>query len=490
MKRFLLILTALALVLAALPAWGEYDDLLGQSFPDFTFTDTDGQVLTLSELLREKELVVISVFATWCQYCDEEFPLMQQIYEKYGDAFELLALSADPRDTLDVLSQYRSERNLSFHFGQTEGTGSAIFDSIGTFPTNIFIDRFGNIGYLQAGMFPNRSAFERTVTTFLGGDYTETVMLPGIPPHVMDVPYPDEAELAAALVGEGIALTCEVDRADNIFPFVPETREGRAAVFASNVDADLTTAHMSATFTAKDGDVLCFEVGADMPALTNPLEFALDGETVKYFMGERDWTPWAIPLTTGKHSIEFTYNVYEPDGTTTFVGIDNLSLLSGDAADDMLSRVYHYPAADATSLTPLNDEARRAVIIMDGEVQDYSFYISDSDTVRVAIRVSGDYDPETTVVMDSIGQNETVLSSLPVEDGVFVYEYPNAGESYVILYKNIFEDDQMYDGVIEFCRTEADADVVISNLEASGFDGVSWSYADELPENVTPGAAD
>ena len=89
MKRFLLILTSLALVLTTLPAWGEYDDLLGQAFPDFTFTDTDGQVLTLSELLREKELVVISVFATWCRYCDEEFPLMQQIYEKYGSHIKM-----------------------------------------------------------------------------------------------------------------------------------------------------------------------------------------------------------------------------------------------------------------------------------------------------------------------------------------------------------------------------------------------------------------
>ena len=63
MRKWIAFLCALCL-LAGCTAWA--DTLTGQTVPDFQVTVTDGQVLSLSELLKEKELVVLNVFATWC----------------------------------------------------------------------------------------------------------------------------------------------------------------------------------------------------------------------------------------------------------------------------------------------------------------------------------------------------------------------------------------------------------------------------------------
>ena len=51
----------------------------GQEVPDFTVSLTDGTTASLSELLGEKELVVLNIFATWCAPCEMEFPEMEKV---------------------------------------------------------------------------------------------------------------------------------------------------------------------------------------------------------------------------------------------------------------------------------------------------------------------------------------------------------------------------------------------------------------------------
>ena len=46
----------------------------GDPMPDFTVELCDGSSATLSELLKDHDLVVLNVFATWCGPCKVEFP--------------------------------------------------------------------------------------------------------------------------------------------------------------------------------------------------------------------------------------------------------------------------------------------------------------------------------------------------------------------------------------------------------------------------------
>jgi thiol-disulfide isomerase/thioredoxin len=67
----------------------------GQEAPDFVLPLTDGSEAKLSELLKDKEVVVLNIFASWCGPCEKEFPDMEKTYQKYKDKMEIVAVSGD-----------------------------------------------------------------------------------------------------------------------------------------------------------------------------------------------------------------------------------------------------------------------------------------------------------------------------------------------------------------------------------------------------------
>ncbi len=141
----------------------------GQAMPDFTVSLTDGTTATLSELLKEKDLVVLNIFASWCGPCEREFPEMETVYQANSDRMVILSVSGDPGDTMEMISDYKVGHSLSFPMGLA---GDALdFLTIPGFPTSIFIDRSGNVGFIKVGAFASQEEFEGKVNTFLSADY-------------------------------------------------------------------------------------------------------------------------------------------------------------------------------------------------------------------------------------------------------------------------------------------------------------------------------
>ena len=92
MKKLFAILMALALLTGA--ALAEGADLIGTPAPNFTVTTCEGDQVVLSDLLAEKDLVVLNIFTSWCPPCRMEFPGMQSIYEALSDRMEIVAVSS------------------------------------------------------------------------------------------------------------------------------------------------------------------------------------------------------------------------------------------------------------------------------------------------------------------------------------------------------------------------------------------------------------
>lgn len=148
--------------------------LIGQTLPDFTASTTDGGQITLSKVLGQKDLVVVNLFASWCPPCYAEFPEIQSAYDALSERMEVIALSAEPTDTLQILSEYRSQLGLKFPVGPEEGTGLAEFVGLTAFPTTLFVDGSGIVNYMQVGAFVNRRQFESVAEWFLAEDYDGT----------------------------------------------------------------------------------------------------------------------------------------------------------------------------------------------------------------------------------------------------------------------------------------------------------------------------
>jgi peroxiredoxin len=66
---------------------------VGEPLPDFTLTDVNGKQVQLSSF-RGKPLV-LTFFASWCNPCEKEMPLLQRAHDDDPNRFGALAVSYD-----------------------------------------------------------------------------------------------------------------------------------------------------------------------------------------------------------------------------------------------------------------------------------------------------------------------------------------------------------------------------------------------------------
>lgn len=123
---------------------------VGSTMGDFTLTDTDGISYTLSELLKEKDIVILDFWYTTCAPCKSEFPYFESICDKYGDRIQLLAL--DPIDSEASIKSLRQELGYTFPMIR-ENIGLATGFGVIAYPTTVFIDSSGRILKIEVGAF-------------------------------------------------------------------------------------------------------------------------------------------------------------------------------------------------------------------------------------------------------------------------------------------------------------------------------------------------
>ncbi len=137
--------------------------------PDFTVRTVDGGTFTLSEALKDHELVLINLFATWCRPCAMEFPALQKACTKRDDV-AVIALSVEENDTLDALGEYADEMGLTIPIGREEGTDLDRFVTVGI-PTTVLVDRTGRVCSVEVGAKTSVQDFIDLFDGFTGDDY-------------------------------------------------------------------------------------------------------------------------------------------------------------------------------------------------------------------------------------------------------------------------------------------------------------------------------
>lgn len=176
MKKRCIMLLILALILAPLCS-ALAEDILGQPFPDFTATDTEGNTFTLSEALQDHEAVLVNLWASWCPPCEAEFPDLTEVYEAYKDRVAFIALSCEPDDTLDVIGEYRRSHGITFPMGRDEDQEIIMYTGTDGIPTTVIVDRFGNAAFFRIGMFESADMIKSVLDNFLGEAYTQTAVI-------------------------------------------------------------------------------------------------------------------------------------------------------------------------------------------------------------------------------------------------------------------------------------------------------------------------
>ena len=130
-------------------------------------TDLDGNPVRLADLRGRP--VWINFWATWCPPCQEETPILRDLYAKYADdGLALVAISVQ-ETTVDDVKAYVDRYGLDYTVG-FDAT-SAIFHRYHAFglPTQFFVDKDGVIQKVVLGPITKEAA-EATIQDLLAGE--------------------------------------------------------------------------------------------------------------------------------------------------------------------------------------------------------------------------------------------------------------------------------------------------------------------------------
>ena len=117
---------------------------LGSQLPPFQATDFEGKEISSSSLLGK--VVLVDIWATWCQPCRKEMPGYQKLLDRYGSrGFVVIGLKSNMmRDTEEPM---QFAREVGIHYPLVNASGELIgkFCKLEGLPTTMVYDRQGSL---------------------------------------------------------------------------------------------------------------------------------------------------------------------------------------------------------------------------------------------------------------------------------------------------------------------------------------------------------
>ncbi len=447
-KRLMLVLLVLYLLLPAALAETAYYTR-GQKVDDFSLTALNGDEITLYEVLKEREIVLLHFFAGSCGACEEEFPLLQQAYELYDAKVEVIAVSIDPGNTEKQLLTYAQRRGLTFPIARDTAGLSGKFPVHGV-PLSVVIDRFGTLCYIKEGAVSTVDEFLTIFEAYVGdpearqkkqapiADESGTVpemagMLPEQPQDAeltpwgscpQDIPTADLALIADALNVPGGHLAFLPAEDASVWPMIPaQDDQERAGVTSTNVMQDGSTSALRFNVTAQAGDALSVTFSLSSEEARDWFIIRINGEPVKSFSGIRERMAWAYQFpANGEYTVELAY---EKDELTAAgedcVFVEEVAHLSGDAAAAAVAANAVFPASGAVMLSLTNADARQivfddptyALLSLFG-LADY--YIVPGEAA-FQITLKAEMDPEGAILISGYDNVPRILPPMADDDG-------------------------------------------------------------------------
>jgi thiol-disulfide isomerase/thioredoxin len=122
--------------------------IVGAPAPDFSLGDLQDRTLELSSL--RGRAVLLNFWATWCDPCREELPLLDRIAEKYPDTLSVIGVeTGEPKE--DVRSFTESLALTSITILSDPSFAVRDLYLVRGLPTSFFIDSKGTVYQIKIG---------------------------------------------------------------------------------------------------------------------------------------------------------------------------------------------------------------------------------------------------------------------------------------------------------------------------------------------------
>ncbi|MBQ6884795.1 MAG: TlpA family protein disulfide reductase [Clostridia bacterium] len=147
---------------------------LGDTMGDYTLTDFEGNTISFSEILKEKEAIVLNFWFSNCTPCKNEFPYLQNASKKYNDKLTVVAIN--PIDIKESkIEKFISENNITLPVVKGDPAWEEAL-SLQGYPTTVVVDRYGKIALYHVGALTEDGEFEKIFEFFTADDYEHTVV--------------------------------------------------------------------------------------------------------------------------------------------------------------------------------------------------------------------------------------------------------------------------------------------------------------------------
>ena len=133
-----------------LTAQPEAETVLGEEDPyDFTLKKADGTKVTLSDYKGKP--VVVNFFGTWCYYCNEELPYLQQLHETRDDIAILLVAAphVNGEGSMEEVEAYMQDKGYTMDIVYDTSLQVTSLYKVSGYPTTYFVKADGEfLGYV------------------------------------------------------------------------------------------------------------------------------------------------------------------------------------------------------------------------------------------------------------------------------------------------------------------------------------------------------
>jgi thiol-disulfide isomerase/thioredoxin len=137
----------LACLLLAGWAFAQHDET-GEPAPRFRAKTTTGEQFN-NESVKGK-IVLFEFWTTWCKYCEEEAPLVDDIAKEFKSK-ELIVLAVNVLEPDQRVKKYLLDHPRSVPIVLTKDTNLAAMYNAQVYPIYVVVDRDGNIAGQQHG---------------------------------------------------------------------------------------------------------------------------------------------------------------------------------------------------------------------------------------------------------------------------------------------------------------------------------------------------
>ncbi|MBQ1256323.1 MAG: TlpA family protein disulfide reductase [Clostridia bacterium] len=483
-KAFVILLSFILLLSAVSASCAEKTYQTGSLILDFSIETHDGKTFNLFETLKEKELVVINIWASWCGPCRSEFPHMQEVYEEYSDRIEIIAVSCEPSDTERAIGEFAKELGLTFPIGRDTANLAYLFEA-SSIPTTAIVNKSGKIELIMAGAMRSAEDFKTLLDAFL-------MKKPTIAPSGRE-------ELSAALNADGGAIDFKNSTDEHAWPMTVGEKDGRSVVQATNTGYPNSYASLKGTVSANAGDVLMVTFKTSTEPMLDLMKICIDNNVIKVFGGEHDWMTYAHPFeTTGSHEIEITYvkNIQESQGEDC-VWIDSVQVIGAEGAVQALSMNPDFPVHDDLTLLPASENARKVLIFDPLGTLEYYFgemetFIANDTSCEVTFGLTADIDPEIAFILcDSTNIPHPISTLTPDNSGFYSLNFPlddmqETGYPYTTVY--LFSDPALEPvRTIMLFRDEENLGAMMELLTEDEENPPVWTYEEDLEQQAANG---